>query len=266
MLGTFELTVDGAPVRHWRGQKGLSLLKYLLAHGDRPCPRDLLMDVFWPTVAPEQARNRLHVALSGVRHTLRTATDSPLIVLSGGGYRLSPDVDLVVDVQQFQDLVDASRRAQTNGDPDAALDLCERAIALYQGEFLADTPYEEWAVLTRESLRSTYLDTLDRMTGLYVTRDQTQDCVRAARLILREDPCREDAHQVLMQCYVRQNRVNQALRQYELCRSALRATLGTSPSAATVRLVEALRQGAAADRGLDHHHAATVLRADGHRS
>ena len=46
----------------------------------------------------------------------------------------------------------------------------EAAIGLYQGEFLADDPYEfladdpyeQWAHVTREHLRLAYLDCLDQ--------------------------------------------------------------------------------------------------------
>ena len=54
-------------------------------------------------------------------------------------------------------------RREAAGDPAGAAADYERALALYQGDFLADDPYEDWPVTTRESLLLAYLDVLDRL-------------------------------------------------------------------------------------------------------
>jgi DNA-binding SARP family transcriptional activator len=70
------------------------LLACLLLHRSRPVSRDTLGGVFWPDTALDIVRDRLHVALYGLRRDLRTlhsqhpiACRSPdqlgLITLSG---------------------------------------------------------------------------------------------------------------------------------------------------------------------------------------
>jgi DNA-binding SARP family transcriptional activator len=241
LLGRFEVAIDDHPVDAWHGAKGLTLFKYLLTHRGRPCPRDVLMDVFWPDVSPDQARNRFHVALSALRRSLRAAEDIPIVEFRDGAYRLNPELELQVDVDDFRRLVDTGEHAQRDGDTDVAIACFGQAVTLYRGDLLAESPYDDWALLPRETLRVTYLDVLDRLAALHLAIESLGPCIAVAQLILQQDPCREDAHRLLMRCYVKQGRIHEALRQFEFCARALATTLGSGPSAATVELHRSIR-------------------------
>jgi DNA-binding SARP family transcriptional activator len=61
--------------------------------------------------------------------------------------------------------------------------------------------------------------------------------------MLDVDPCREDAHRLLMRCFFHQGRTYQACRQYESCCRVLRSTLDVEPACDTTRLYNAIRAG-----------------------
>ena len=94
----------------------------------------------------------------------------------------------------------AGRRLEAAGDLAGAAAEYERALALYQGDLLADDPYEDWPVTTREHLLLDHLDVLDRLSGLYFGQHQYGACVVLCRQLVERDPCREDAHRRLMRC------------------------------------------------------------------
>ncbi len=241
LLGRFEVAIDDRPVSAWDGARGLTLFKYLLAHRGRPCPRDVLMDVFWPDVSPDQARNRFHVALSALRRSLRAVGDISVVEFRDGAYGLNPELELQVDVDDFRRLVDTGERAQRDGDTDAAIACYGQAVTLYRGDLLAESPYDDWALLPRETLRVTYLDVLDRLAALHLAKESLGPCIAVAQLILQQDSCREDAHRLLMRCYAKQGHVHEALRQFEFCSRVLATTLGSGPSRATVELHHSIR-------------------------
>jgi DNA-binding SARP family transcriptional activator len=118
----------------------------------------------------------------------------------------------------------------------------EAATWLYQGEFLADDPYEEWAMVTREHLRLYHLDALDQLGALRLNSGDYAGCVAVCLKLLAFDSCREDAHCRLMRCYSRQGQVQLALRQYHSCVTALRTELDVDPALATTELFESLRR------------------------
>jgi len=242
LLGEFRVSVNEQPVEKWPSGRGRAVLKYLLIHHNQPTPRDVLMDVFWSDASSEAARNRLHVALHSLRQGLRAVTDMPVVIFQDGEYCLNPDLHLWVDVDEFDHHVETGRRLEVAGQIATAAAEYELAIGLYQGDLLADDPYEEWPVLTRERLRVAYLDTLDRLSHIYLDRGQYAACETLCQLILARDNCREDAHCLLMRCYSRQDQYHLALRQYQACVEALHTELDVAPAPATMQLYERIRR------------------------
>jgi DNA-binding SARP family transcriptional activator len=200
------------------------------------------MEVFWPNATPDSARNNLNVAIHGLRRSLRAVADVPVVVLQDEAYRLHPDIRLWLDVDEFERSADAGQRLEAAGALDAASVAYEKAIALYQGDLLADDPYEQWALLDRERLRLTYLDILDRLSRLHLSRGRLASSAALCRRIIESDACREDAHRRLMRCYSRQGQPHLALRQYGACVAALQMEMDVEPDPATVELQSRIRR------------------------
>jgi DNA-binding SARP family transcriptional activator len=243
LLGSFELSVDSLAVSRWTGQRGTSVLRYLFSRRRHACPRDELLGEFWPDVAPALARNRIQVAVSGLRRTLREVTNLHLIEYADGGYRLNPELQISVDVERFEQTLSTARRAEKSGDLNGALIAYREAVHLYRGDFASDAPYEQWTQLPRESLRITYIDALDRMSRIQLSVGRLDDCIATGQRMLGVDPCREDAHRLLMRCYASLGRPYQAVRQYEFCCRVLHKTLQAEPEPETTRLYRAIRAG-----------------------
>jgi DNA-binding SARP family transcriptional activator len=241
LLGQLKVRLDDAPVDDWPSGRGRSLFKYLLTHRDPWPRREVLMDVFWPDALPAAARNSLNVAVHGLRRAFRATAAGPVVVLEGGVYRLDQRLRLWLDVDEFELHAATGRRLEAAGDLADAVAAYERAAALYQGDFLADDPYEDWPVLPREQLLLTHLDVLDRLSSLYFGQHQYGACVALCRQLVHRDPCREDAHRRLMRCYSRQGQPHLALRQYQACVDALHRELLVDPEPATADLARQLR-------------------------
>jgi DNA-binding SARP family transcriptional activator len=241
LLGQLKVRLDDVPVDDWPSGRGRSLFKYLLTHRDPWPRREVLMDTFWPDAPPAAARNSLNVAVHGLRRAFRASATGPVVVLEGGAYRLDPEIRLWLDVDEFELQAAAGRRLDAAGDLAGAVAAYERAVALYQGDLLADDPYEDWPQLAREQLLLTYLDVLDRLSGCYFGQHQYGACVALCRQLVARDPCREDAHRRLMRCHSRQGQPHLALRQYQACVDALHQELLVDPEPATADLARQLR-------------------------
>lgn len=241
LLGPLCAAVDGVAVQDWPSARCRSLFGYLLTHREPWPPREVLMEAFWPGSSPEASRNSLNVAIHGLRRTLRSITDVPIVVHVGGAYRINRDLRLWLDVEEFDGHVESGRRSGEAGDLDKAMRHYEFAASLYRGDFMADDPYEDWAALTRERLRLTHLDALGRLSKLYFNVGHYTVCASLCVRIIERDPCREDAHRRLMRCYSRQGLPHLALMQYRMCVQALAGELGVEADPATTELYQHIR-------------------------
>src|SRR5262249_31623829 len=116
LLGPLCAAVDDVPVGDWPSARCRSLFGYLLTHREPWPPREVLMGVFWPESSPEASRNSLNVAIHGLRRTLRTVTNLPVVQHGGGAYGIHPDLRLWLDVEEFESRVENGRRRQEAGD------------------------------------------------------------------------------------------------------------------------------------------------------
>lgn len=242
LLGPLYVAIDDVAVEDWPSARCRSLFGYLLTHRESWPPREVLMEVFWPGSSPEASRNSLNVAIHALRRTLRTITDVPIVIHGGGSYRISGDLRLWLDVDEFDRRVESGRRFEHAGEIDQATRDYEFAGGLYRGDFLADDPYEDWAALTRERLRLAHLDALGRLSSLYFDVGHYTACASLCQSIIERDPCREDAHRRLMRCYSRQGQPHLALMQYRMCARALADELGVETEPSTTELYQSIRR------------------------
>jgi DNA-binding SARP family transcriptional activator len=241
LLGGFRLIVQGLPIDVALRRRVRDVLAYLLTHRRVPVPRDVLMEAIWPGARPDPARNSLHVALSGARQVLRVATALPVIERHHDSYRIAPAFDVWTDVEQFECEYSAGRRAELAG-RSAAVHHYETACQVYEGDFLADDPYSEWAAGRREELRLAAIDVESRLVDAYVRRGSFASAAALARRVIDHDPCNEHVHRQLMVCYAATGLRHMALFQYQRLAEELWNAFRVRPSAQTQRLYDCLRR------------------------
>jgi DNA-binding SARP family transcriptional activator len=242
LLGELRVIVDGHLVDTTSSRRSRNVIAYLLAHREAPVPRDVLIDAFWPDADPASGRNSLHVALSGARRVLRAASVEPIIERRFDAYQIAGSVEAWADVDRFEQHCRAGRRADRACDWIAAARHYEAADLLFQGDFLADAPYAEWAAARRAALRAQALEAQSRLVVLYSERGDYGPAAPLARRVLADDSCNEDVHRGLMRCYAGTGLRHLALLQYRRLVDALWADLRVRPSSATTALYERLRR------------------------
>jgi DNA-binding SARP family transcriptional activator len=243
LLGELRVAIRDHPVDTWASGRGRAVFEYLLVHRHSKVRRDVLMTVFWPDSSYDAARNSLHVAIHGLRQSLRTAdADTAVVVHRDHAYLIDPALDVWLDIEAFEERLKSAHQHLASAEPARAQADFEAAICLYQGEFLADDPYEEWAATQREHLRLCYFAALDQLGMLRLDVADYAGCIDVCLKLLAYDNCREDAHCRLMRCYSRQGQAQLALRQYHACAAALRRELGVVPATATTELYYLIRR------------------------
>jgi DNA-binding SARP family transcriptional activator len=146
---------------------------------------------------------------------------------------------VAIDVERFETLAARGDRHGRAGDADAAAAAYACAVGLYRGDLQAGSDLH--TLLERERLRALYLNLLARLADYTFERGEYGACLERALRLLAHDPCREDAHRLVMRCHVRRGERAQALRQYRLCETVLKTEFDAAPEPGTRDLFDRIR-------------------------
>lgn len=242
-LSPFRVLLDEQPVVGWPNCKGKSIFKYLVTHRQRPIPKEVLMEAFWPEGDPDAARNNLNVAIYGLRKSLnKVNTSFSYVLFQDDCYLLNPEANIWVDSEAFLAHVGKAKEFELRGDQAAAIREYRAAETIYQGEFLVEDRYEEWLVSIRQNFQDTYLAVMNRLSCHYFDQKNYETCVTMCTKALAVDSCNEEMHRRLMQCYNLMGYTHLALRQFHICRENLIRDLNIMPSKETMQLFEEIRR------------------------
>jgi len=241
VLGHFAVYCEGRKASLGSSKSGRAIFRYLVTLPERSALTDVLLDMFWAQDEPQEAKHKLHIAVSTLRQALREGLGSLLderdgIVFVDDRYVLLPGLEVELDVDIFAHHVAAGQRLEREGRDEEATAEYEAARAFYQGDFLSQDLYADWAVARRARYEEMFLTVLGRLAEHYVEEQRYADGVACCRQILARDSFREDAYRQLMCCYSRMGRRNQALREFQACQEVLRWELGVEPMHETVEL------------------------------
>ncbi len=232
LLGTPEISLDGAPLAGLRSAKAQALLFYL-AVSARPHTRAALATLLWGGFPDSAARSNLRKAL----HYLRSSLEGYLAI-ERDSVAFSADVDCWVDVAEF----DAALQDGTESSP-------RRAVELYRGDFLEGfyvgdaLEFEGWWLSERGRLRELMLDSLRGLADQRARLGDLEGAIAFTRRFLDLEPWREEAHRRLMGWLALNGQRSAALAQFEVCRHVLEDELAVEPAAETVELYERIRDG-----------------------
>jgi DNA-binding transcriptional activator of the SARP family len=240
LLGGFRLLKGGEAVALRPGGKVESVLSELALNRERGIGQDGLLEAVWPSADPVLASHSLHSLLYALHRELGDALagEAP-VVRAAGRYRLNAGAGVSVDLDAFEAAASAGDAADRRGDRPAAQAAYDHAAVLYRGDLCSDGDVRH--LLYRESLRARQVALLAALADYdFIAGDYPAAAARSLDLLVH-DPCREDAHRVVMRCYLHMGKRAQALRQYQLCAAMLRAEFDADPEPATTELYHAVR-------------------------
>ncbi len=235
-FGQGLVLINGQEMTHWDGALPKQLFYYFMDHP--LATRDEIFKVFWPQLPVKDATNVFHVTKrkigDQITRMVGDGKDYELTYYNAGFYKPSPSIERHYDVAEFEQAIE---QAYTTDDQQQMLEAYERAIHLYQGDYLntLDLP---WVVQRRDQLRSKFVDALIGVGRVHKENARPHNAIGYYIRALREVPLREDIHRDLMTLYMQLGRREDALNQYATLVELLDQRLRVGPSPETQELYE----------------------------
>lgn len=229
-LGRSAVYRDGRDlgVAGWGRRTARDLLWLLCSRDSRSITREEAVEQLWPQQDLDPGAVRFRVALHALHEALEPdrAPRAPTRFVHAIGDRIVLDDAVYVDVDEFRRLVALVRREAS---PDRAAAVAEQALLLYQGPFLSDAPYADWAAPTRDELAGVFADLVLRMARLHSEAGRSADSIPILRRLLTDDPYREQAWRLLAEAYLADGQPAAARDAYQECAAKLWEELGIRP-------------------------------------
>lgn len=226
-------------------RKAVALLIYL-AITRQSHRRDTLANLLWPEYDQSHARATLRRTLSA----LNKALDGNWLQADRDTIALDPAVPIWIDTETFLQYVTEYRLsiyATEQPDPDC-IEVLTRAVALYQGDFLAgfhfsgNTNFDSWQFFQTDTLRREYSYALEQLVQYYSRRADFDLAIDYAQRWLSLDRFHEPAHYALIQLYAWTGHRATALQQYEECARILEQEFDIQPMPETKQLYIAIKE------------------------
>ncbi len=214
-------------------RKARHLLALLASEPGRLIGLDRIIEVLWPGPPPRLPADNVATMVSRLRTTL-----GPRAITGGrGGYRLGPAVR--VDLDHGAGLVEYAGQLLAAGEPAAALVPARKAVALLDGDLLADLPDATWVVTVRAAHAGLLRRARHAAAGAAV---QVRDPMAGptAEAAVRADPLDEAACRILMRAYAADAEPARAIAAYQRLRAILADELGVDPAPQTRDLYVAI--------------------------
>ena len=226
LLGEFRVQNGAEEPLHFDTRQTTALLAYLSFYGHRAHSREILAEHLWPDEDVNATRARLRTALWAIRRLLEPRSMSGTVLNSSRS-----DVQLLAhafttDVANFEQAIEKAEKAK---DPVIYTTLLNEALELYNGELLPGF-YENWIPTERERLATLYRKHLLKAAINSRDLNNLSLALEFARKATTSDPYWEEAHQILIDLYIRGGQQVEAIRHYQEFERMLRKEMGLKPS------------------------------------
>ncbi len=227
LLGGFRLVHAGHEIKI-ASRKGRALFAFLATRAGESHSRDRLARLLWEDTDEELARTSLRQSLAALRRSL---PDAARTVLRADTESVGLDAAAVAI-----DLEDLRHALATGTTADVAAILRHYRGELLDGLDARSAAFEDWLSQERLVLRRQVTEALQKLTALCIANEDVESALAACTRLVALEPLHEAAHRTIMELHARRHAYAQALRQYRLCRDALRRELDVAPEPATEAL------------------------------
>lgn len=247
-LGALRVFLEGRLLteRDWKRPGTKRLFLYLLNRPDEWVPTDSILEALWPDSAAASSTKVLNTLFSYLRSTFepwhQQGGDYVFFRSRHRAYGFFPGERSWIDFKEFTDGVRRGEDAQHARRFREARQAYRQALALYIGDFLQESPYEDWLNPQRDQLREKYFRSIIK----YAILEQDSGNLAEARRVLEEalykDPSRSECATMLIQVLTKMQLHQEAWHWGQRHLNYLKRELRIKPTPSVVEAIKRCRK------------------------
>jgi DNA-binding SARP family transcriptional activator len=216
----------------WLQHRPGQVLAFLVCARHRVATSEQISEALWPGAAQPwsnaSVRHQVHMLREKLEPERDSNTPSRFIATRRGGYMLDPE-RVWIDADEFEDKARTGLSLFVQGESETAMAPLERAHSLYEGDFLSEDPYAEWALEERDRLRELASRELHAIISLRRSAGDLDAAIEHARQLAGMEPFDMDIQREFLEICIERGRRSEAMRRYALLRRRVRREFGHDP-------------------------------------
>ncbi len=240
-LGRFNLELNNEKIAdNWGRDKAIQLFQFFIISRNRTAlHKEQIIDRLWEGDGSDQV---FKVALHGVNKVLepkkKERGNSKFIQRQGSSYKLNMD-RVWLDGAAMESFLEIGNQSIGENKPLAILAF-QHAVGLYEGSFLPNRIYVDWASTERERLQMLALSGYLSLAELQLD-EQPNESIRLSEKALNIDQTWEEAYRIQMMAHMINGNRPQVIKTYQRCQEILDKEFGIEPLPATKQLYNTIR-------------------------
>lgn len=228
------------------------LLKYLITHREKSVFSDSIIEHLWADQDYTDPKHALRTQVYRLRQMLAGGDreDAPYIAFANGCYRWNTESNYWLDVDEFEHLVDQGQALADQHSPAAAIDSYRGAVALYRGDYLPESSFNEWVIAARNYYHRLFLQAVFELIELLKNDGRYEDIIQVCEKTFGIEFFEEYVHIKYIEALLRENKVRQAKNHYEKTAAVFFKEMGVKPSSDMRQLYRKL-QAESGEEGTD---------------
>lgn len=239
-FGTFKVTYGDKVITDEviRSDKLTKLLIFMVLNRKKTITMDEISRSLWQDEEIDNPAGALKNLMYRLRTVLKnTFGDEQFIISSRGSYSWNTDVHCSIDCENFDKLIGA---AKDSTDIAESIENYEKAIKLYQGDFMPKILDMHWVIIQNAFYHSMYLTSVKELCELYLIEEKFLEMETLCAEALEIDRLDEQIYYYLITSRMKQNKLAMAMESYEKAKRLLSRELGVKTPAKLQEIYEKL--------------------------
>lgn len=166
-------------------------LVYMLLHGNRAIPARTILDEIWPEEDIDNAGTKIKSLAYRLQRVFGLISDYRLVVSTPLGYQINPELNIITDMQDFDDFWIEAQNAVTL---QTKIEMLKRAAELYRGNIYAAASSEHWLMAYELSYKYKCLGIYNELMKAYFDSQNYASVQYYASLALKLEKANVDAY------------------------------------------------------------------------
>ena len=242
MFGEFVIKFRGVrySMTEHLNKQPINLFQFFLFNHDRVVSNEDLYDALWNE--SKNPKSALKFAVHNLRKLLKDIFGDEIewIISSKGGYRLTDELEFVLDTELFEDIIKQleSKVELTQADYNVAL----KVMDIYTGHLFTTSSQHFWAAQLAEWYRANFANIVGRICKYLISKDEDELMIKIDYQAILREPFYEGLHYFYIQGLIETQEYHKALQYYDEINEAFYKELGTGLSPKFKELYDILEE------------------------